>query len=158
MSNRNQRLNAMRHLITKEHISTQQQLQQKLKDMGFEVTQATLSRDLKMMHVNKISDNNGQYVYHLHDDNQYTDIILRTGKHSPRPHTGVLSIEFSGNIMVVKTRNGYATALAYDIDMGRCPEFIGTIAGADTVFAVLSEGVDHEQAREAMERFLPKEN
>jgi len=57
---------------------------------------------------------------------------------------------------VIKTRNGYAPGLAYDIDMSRPPEVLGTIAGADTVVAILAEGVTHEQAREVFEQFMPK--
>ena len=61
-----------------------------------------------------------------------------------------------GNIAVIKTRNGYAPGLAYDIDMSRPPEVLGTIAGADTVIAILAEGVTHEQATVAFEQFMPK--
>ena len=50
----------------------------------------------------------------------------------------------------------YAPGLAYDIDMSRPAEVLGTIAGADTVVAILAEGVTHEQAREVFEQFMPK--
>lgn len=69
---------------------------------------------------------------------------------------GLVSVTFSGNIAVIKTRNGYAPGLAYDIDMCRPPEVLGTIAGADTLFAILAEGVTHEQARVVFEQFMPK--
>ena len=69
--------------------------------------------------------------------------------------SGFISLEFSGNIAVIKTRNGYASGLAYDIDMSRAPEILGTIAGTDTIFAVMREGLTHEQAREIFSRFLP---
>ena len=69
---------------------------------------------------------------------------------------GLVSVTFSGNLAVIKTRNGYAPGLAYDIDMIRPPEILGTIAGADTVVAILAEGVTHEQARVVFEQFMPK--
>ena len=56
---------------------------------------------------------------------------------------------------MVKTRNGYATGLAYDIDMSHTPEILGTIAGADTIFLVMSEDVSREKAREVLSRFIP---
>ena len=65
------------------------------------------------------------------------------------------AVTFSGNIAVIKTRNGYAPGLAYDIDMSRPPEVLGTIAGADTVVAILAEGVTQEQARAVFEQFMP---
>ena len=67
-----------------------------------------------------------------------------------------MSVTFSGNLAVIKTRNGYAPGLAYDIDMSRPTEVLGTIAGADTVVAILAEGVTHDQARAVFEQFMPK--
>ena len=81
--------------------------------------------------------------------------MRQTDTHAPK-QVGMVSVAFSGNIAVIKTRNGYAPGLAYDIDMSRPPEVLGTIAGADTVVAVLAEGVTHEQAREVFEQFMPK--
>lgn len=53
------------------------------------------------------------------------------------------------------TRNGYASGIAYDIDMLNAPEIAGTIAGANTVFVALREGVTHEQAREVLSLIVP---
>ncbi|MDD6474206.1 MAG: arginine repressor, partial [Sodaliphilus pleomorphus] len=57
----------------------------------------------------------------------------------------------------IKTRNGYAAGLAYDIDMSHSRDILGTIAGADTVFAILREGVTHEEATKFFSRFVPIE-
>ena len=70
---------------------------------------------------------------------------------------GFVSLEFSGNFAVIKTRNGYAAGLAYDIDMSHSRDILGTIAGADTVFAILREGVTHEEAIKFFSRFVPIE-
>ena len=70
---------------------------------------------------------------------------------------GFISIKFSGNITVIKTRNGYAAGLAYDIDMSHSSEVLGTIAGADTVFAIMREDLSHEDALRFFSRFLPLE-
>ena len=66
-----------------------------------------------------------------------------------------VSLQFSGHVAVIKTRNGYASGLAYDIDMSKMPEILGTIAGADTVFAVMREDVSREEARKIFSKFLP---
>ncbi|MEG0252606.1 MAG: hypothetical protein RR667_00795, partial [Muribaculaceae bacterium] len=55
----------------------------------------------------------------------------------------------------IKTRNGYASGLAYDIDMSKMPEILGTIPGADTVFAVLREDVTQDHALKIFSKFLP---
>ena len=69
--------------------------------------------------------------------------------------SGFISLVFSGDIAVIKTRNGYAPGLAYDIDISNCPEILGTIAGANTIFAVLKEGLTPEQKLEVMGKFVP---
>jgi len=123
---------------------------------GIEVTQATLSRDLKMLRATKVPTDNGGYMYIIPDSNEIQNKMLEHGQASSTvaTHAGPLSIEFSGNFAVIKTRNGYATGLAYDIDMSHSHEILGTIAGADTVFAILREGVTHDQASEFFERFM----
>ncbi|MDE6842187.1 MAG: hypothetical protein K2J24_01535, partial [Muribaculaceae bacterium] len=66
-----------------------------------------------------------------------------------------VTVTCSGNMLVIKTRNGYAPGLAYDIDLARCPEILGTIPGADTIFAVLREGTERNRIKEILGRFMP---
>ncbi|MDE6804263.1 MAG: hypothetical protein K2J29_06500, partial [Muribaculaceae bacterium] len=66
-----------------------------------------------------------------------------------------VTVTCSGNMLVIKTRNGYAPGLAYDIDLARCPEILGTIPGADTIFAVLSAGTERNRIKEILGRFMP---
>ena len=97
-------------------------------------------------------------MYIIPDTNQLQDRLLsmrQTDTHAAK-QVGLVSVKFSGNLAVIKTRNGYAPGLAYDIDMSRPPEVLGTIAGADTVVAILADGVTHEQARLVFEQFMPK--
>lgn len=128
-----------------------------LSDNGYNVTQATLSRDLKLLKTTKVPTDRGTYMYILPDSNTIKDKLLASGQLNMNSNyqSGFISLEFSGNIAVIKTRNGYASGLAYDIDMNRAPEILGTIAGTDTIFAVMREGLTHEQAREIFSRFLP---
>ena len=159
MKNKKQRLQLIADLIRKNDISGQVELVNILKAHGYEVTQATLSRDLKSLKVTKVATDNGKYTYIIPNSNELQDSLLMKGQKSltAGAQIGFVSLQFSGNIAVLKTRNGYASALAYDIDMSQSPMVLGTISGADTVFAILNEGVSHDQAREFFARFVPTE-
>ena len=129
-----------------------------LREHNINVTQATLSRDLKALKISKVATDRNTYMYIIPDSNQLKDRLLgmrQTDAHAAQ-QVGLVSVKFSGNLAVIKTRNGYAPGLAYDIDMCRPAEVLGTIAGADTVVAILAEGVTHEQARQVFEQFMPK--
>lgn len=126
-------------------------------ERGHEVTQATLSRDLKMLKTTKVPTDRGGYIYVLPDSNTLKDKLLATGQISLNANyqSGFISIAFSGNIAVIKTRNGYAPGLAYDIDLSNTNEILGTIPGSDTIIAVMKEDITHEQARAIFSRLLP---
>lgn len=130
-----------------------------LRSYGVDVTQATLSRDLKALKITKVASDKGSYTYIIPDNNDLQDSMLKRGLNSVSmsQQVGFVSIDFSGNIAVIKTRNGYATGLAYDIDMSKSPLIMGTIAGADTVFVVLHEGITVDEAKKFFARFLPIE-
>lgn len=157
MKNRRDRIALIVELINNRCIGSQEELASLLLENGFRVTQATLSRDLKMLKTTKIPTDRGGYIYILPDSNTLKDKLLATGllKNTANYQSGFVSIEFSKNLAVIKTRNGYAAGLAYDIDMSNSPEILGTIPGSDTIIAVLREDVDHERAREVFSRFLP---
>ena len=135
-------------LIRKNTIGSQNELAEMLKTRGIDVTQATLSRDLKALKITKVANDLGNYMYIIPDSNGLQDSLLLKGQRSMTVNSqiGFVSLEFSGNFAVIKTRNGYAAGLAYDIDMSHSRDILGTIAGADTVFAILREGVTHEEA------------
>lgn len=160
MYNRKNRVQVIVDLINTNCISSQQQLSKMLSERGYKVTQATLSRDLKMLKTTKIATDRGTYMYMMPDSNSLRDKLLNAGQMNVMPNfqSGFISMEFSGNIAVIKTRNGYATGLAYDIDVSNFNEILGTIPGTDTIFAVLREGVSHDKAREVLSRLLPLDN
>lgn len=147
----------MVELIKTRCIGSQEDLAAELANHGYNVTQATLSRDLKMLKTTKVPTDRGTYMYILPDSNSLKDKLLANGQLEMNANyqIGFISLEFSGNIAVIKTRNGYASGLAYDIDRCNLKEILGTIPGSDTIFAVLQEGVSHDQARKALSRVLP---
>ena len=144
-------------LIRNQCIGSQEDLAARLAEHGYKVTQATLSRDLKMLKTTKVPTDRGTYMYILPDSNTLKDKLLSKGAAdmSPNFQSGFISLRLSGNIAVIKTRNGYAAGLAYDIDMSNAPEILGTIPGSDTILAVLDEHVSHERAMEVFRKMLP---
>lgn len=144
-------------LIKNRCIGSQEELADLLSEAGYTVTQATLSRDLKMLKTTKVPTDRGGYMYILPDSNTLKDKLLASGQGSMNPshQNGFISLEFSRNIAVIKTRNGYAAGLAYDIDMSGAPEILGTIPGSDTILAILREDVNHDKALAIFSKLLP---
>lgn len=137
--NKTNRHHVILTLLDKEVISTQENLRQSLNARGFDVTQATLSRDLKELGVVKRSTENGVYKYAVDDSSN--DIP-------------VTSCEPSGNLLVVKTQTGLAAAVAYKIDAMGLEFVLGTVAGEDTLLVVLGKGVKAESVSEELIRRL----
>ncbi len=118
--------------ISRKTISSQEDLKASLLIAGVDVTQATLSRDLKELGVVKIVADNGLYKYTLS---------------GPADRIRILSCEASGNMLVLKTSNGLAPAVAYEIDSLDIPDILGTVAGENTLFVVLAGDADREKTR-----------
>lgn len=157
MKNRKQRVENIVDLIRTQCIGSQEELAKILAQRGFKVTQATLSRDLKMLKTTKVPTDRGTYMYILPDSNTLKDKLLASGQIAMNANyqSGFISIDYSGNIAVIKTRNGYAAGLAYDIDMSNNPDILGTIPGADTIFAVVREGLTKEEMHNIFATLLP---
>lgn len=157
MKNKKNRLQLILELIKTQRVGCQEDLVKLLAERDFKVTQATLSRDLKKLRITKVATDSGEYIYIVPNSNDVKDTMLTVnqGPSNPNNSVGFVSLTFSGRMAVIKTRNGYAGGLAYDIDMSRPPEILGTIAGADTIFAVLREDVTHDQAMQVLQRFIP---
>lgn len=156
MSKKNERIETLVEIIKNNNVGSQEELLKELATRGIFVTQATLSRDLKMLKTTKVPLEHGEYAYMLPDaTTAQAKSSSKLIDYSRQRGNGFLSLEFSGNIGVMLTRNGYASGIAYDIDMLNANEIIGTIPGANTVFIVLREGVSHDKAREILSTILP---
>ena len=119
-------------LIEKYDIETQDELAQKLKEAGFDVTQATVSRDIREMKLTKIATENGRQKYSVlsNTDNELSERLIRVFKEA------VIKMDYSQNMIVIKTLNGMGMAVAVALDSMQNSEILGTIAGDDTVFCV----------------------
>lgn len=148
------RLDTIKLIISSRDISSQDEILSELNEAGFEVTQATLSRDLKKLKVAKASTADGRYVYVLPNNTMYQ----RSHVQSPSEmlmHSGFVSLQFSGNLAVIRTRPGYASSMAYDIDNRNFPCILGTIAGDDTILMVLSEGSKQKEVHDLLAQIIP---
>lgn len=128
-----QRHEVVVELINKYDIETQEELAAYLKEEGFEVTQATVSRDIRELNLSKISTGNGRqkYIILQNDDAKLGDKYMRVLK------DGFVSMNMAQNILVVKTVQGMAMAVAAAIDAMKFPEIVGCIAGDDTIMAAI---------------------
>lgn len=120
-------------LINKYDIETQEELAAYLKEEGFEVTQATVSRDIRELKLSKIATGNGKqkYIILKNDDSHLGDKYIRVLR------DGFVSMNMAQNILVIKTVQGMAMAVAAALDAMKFPEIVGCIAGDDTILAAI---------------------
>jgi transcriptional regulator of arginine metabolism len=155
MKIKNSRMEALKMLISSQELCSQEEVLQALEREGFKLTQATLSRDLKQLKVAKAASMNGKYVYVLPNETMYKRVTTPRLAQEMLQMSGYLSLNISGNMVVIKTRPGYASALAYNLDSSDIPCVIGTIAGDDTIFMVVKEGIDREDVIEQLSAVIP---
>jgi transcriptional regulator of arginine metabolism len=133
-------------IINNHEVETQEQLASLLKEAGYDVTQATVSRDIRQMKLTKQVDTDGKqkYVYTTADPevmhDKYVSVI----------RAGYVSMDVAGNLLVIKTVAGMAMAVAAAIDGLDMPEIVGCIAGDDTIFVAMRS---NEIAIELMEKY-----
>lgn len=120
-------------VIERNPIETQEELAEELKKSGYNITQATVSRDIKELKLVKVLDENGIYKYATlkEQDSMLSERLVKVFAES------VLSVDYAGNIVVVKTFSGAANAAAEAIDVLDFKEMVGTIAGDDTIFILV---------------------
>ena len=124
------RHDAILEIIASENIDTQEQLTEKLRERGFSVTQATVSRDIKQLRLVKRSTSGGTYKYTV----QKSDDLQSNAKFRNIMRETLISVKQAGNLVVVKTYTGMANAAAAAIDAVAGSLVVGTIAGDDTIF------------------------
>jgi len=155
MKIKSSRLEALRLIISSQQLGSQEELLGALKKEGFKLTQATLSRDLKQLKVAKAATMGGNYVYVLPNESVYKRVSTPQSVKEMMQMPGFMSIKFSGNMAVIKTRPGYASSIAWNIDNNNIPSLLGTIAGADTIFIVIREGVSQKEVIDALADVVP---
>ena len=137
------RHDAIRNVISKRKISSQEELKQALAAEGIEISQATLSRDLQEIGV--IKSRGGSSSFYA---------VPTRGFSMNNGELCVSGLEISGNMAVLKTPPGHASMFAAIIDRKELPEVAGTIAGDDTIFLVLRKNVSERQAYKSISAVL----
>lgn len=127
------RQNKIIEIIQKVDIDTQEELANRLKNAGFDVTQATVSRDIRELKLTKVSVGGGRqkYVVLKQEEGHLGDKYIRVLR------DGFSSMEMAQNILVIKTVSGMAMAVAAALDALKLPEIVGCIAGDDTIFVAV---------------------
>jgi transcriptional regulator of arginine metabolism len=131
--NRNERHAAILRLVHEQPLSTQTELADALRREGYEVVQTTVSRDIHELGLIKVRHASGRLVYAFPEDGAYREEL------SEALTRWALTVEASGNLVVMTTPYGYASALAQAVDVARHPHIAGTIAGENTVLLVSRE-------------------
>ena len=155
MKVKSNRMELLKMLISSKEMSSQEELLNALAVEGYNITQATLSRDLKQLKVAKAATMSGKYVYVLPNETMYRRIPSPRAASEMLQIPGYRSINFSGNIGVIRTRPGYASSIAYNIDNGNISEIIGTIAGDDTIIIVVKEGAMPDDVVRSLAGIVP---
>lgn len=156
MKSKKDRLETLRLIISSQEMGNQEELLAALRKEGYVVTQATLSRDLKQLKVAKAATMRGNYIYVLPNVTMYKRVSTPARVKEMMQVPGFLSIHFSGNMGVIKTRPGYASSIAYNIDASHISCILGTIAGDDTIFIVVAEGTQQKDVVSALAAVVPE--
>jgi transcriptional regulator of arginine metabolism len=136
------RHNTILEIIANQEIDTQEELARQLREAGYDVTQATVSRDIRELNLYKVSADGGKQKYAIlrqEDSRHLEDKYIRVLK------DGFSSMDMAQNILVVKTVSGMAMAVAAAIDAMRFQEIVGSIAGDDTIMMAVRTVDDTEK-------------
>lgn len=137
-------------LITNCDIETQEELAAKLVENGFNVTQATISRDIRELNLTKIATKGGKQKYAV----QSSSDIVSNSKYMRVLNDGIITMDTAGNILVVKTVSGMAMAVAAALDAMQIKEILGCIAGDDTIMCVVKHAEETDRVKEHIESFI----
>lgn len=133
-------------LIVKKPIETQEDLQQQLQALGYDVTQATVSRDIKELRIVKMLDSNGVYRYATSNQPNKTVSL----KHREIFNHSAVSVCYAMNDVVIKCHSGMAQGACTCLDMMDCQNVIGTLAGDDTIFVITKSEADAKALTEML--------
>jgi len=148
------RLLVLKQIIETNKITTQEDLLTELQKQGFELTQATLSRNLKLLKAIKVPDAQLGYIYSIQKNTNTYSAQNQIDKGYQT--LGFVSMAVSGNNVVIRTKSGYADRLSAIIDEFNFYEILGTIAGSDTILAILREGVSFQDFKNALVINIPE--
>lgn len=137
-------------LISEYDIETQEELAKKLMESGYQVTQATVSRDIRELNLLKTASGSGGQKYTalvaaaITDDSKYMRVLK----------DGILSMDCAGNMLVIKTVSGMAMAVGAAVDAMHIEEVLGCIAGDDTILCVIKDAEEAFHVKEMINSMI----
>lgn len=152
MDNKKHRLTIIQKILSEEKISNQDELLGRLQEKGFELTQATVSRDLKLLQAGKRPDPEKGSIFYL-PQQQAEQGPESFG--SQLLAAGMRSIQFANSLCVIKTTPGYANSIAVHIDQAARYEILGTIAGDDTILLIPGQDITPPELKRALQLIFP---
>jgi transcriptional regulator of arginine metabolism len=148
MKAKDERLKDIEQIVRTEIITCQEELHAAMLNRGCEISQATLSRDLKRLKIIKVHDELNRYVYVFSD-------MAKPKVSALKSNIEIAStLEFSGKLAVLKTRQGYASGIASEIDKNVTDEILATIAGDDTILIIPRKGYSKAQIIKALDKYV----
>ena len=140
-------------LVSRYEIETQEELAEKLKEAGFTVTQATISRDIRQMNLSKLPTGNGRqkYVILKKENELLSDKYIRVLRDA------FVSMDMAQNILVIKTVSGMAMAVAAAVDAMKWHEVVGCIAGDDTIMCAIRTVEDTAAVMDKIRKIVSRE-
>lgn len=151
MASKEQRHRAIQEIISVESISTQAELVDRLRGKGYDVTQATVSRDINELRLVRVPLGRGKHKYALAQLELAEDVMDELGRIF---QTFVHDVDRGENLVVLKTADGHATGIAFLIDRLRRDDIVGTLAGEDTIMVVGRTIAEAKHLQEEFEDLL----
>jgi transcriptional regulator of arginine metabolism len=151
--NRIQRQVEIRKIIQNGNVHSQDELLVELKARGFDLTQATLSRDLKELQIAKVPHPAKGYIYVFPEGENKVNTTVQNQVNYLAD--GFRDLRFSANLAVLRTQPGYASSIAAVIDRANTWEILGTIAGDDTILIIMKEGISRLDLINALITIMP---
>ena len=148
---KNYRQAKIKAIVEAQSIETQEELAAVLREQKIDVTQATVSRDIKELHLVKVPYGRGKYRYAFPKDLQRAHSEVKMQKIF---QDVVTQIEYSGNLIVIKTHPGAGGTVAFSLDNANWQELIGTVAGDDTVLVVVRQDASAGTVAEHMKNMI----
>jgi transcriptional regulator of arginine metabolism len=152
MNSKTDRHDHIKRIILDNKITSQEELLDLLRKVGFELTQATLSRDLKEIRVGKLADPVRGSIYVLHEQ------LTKSNQQSNSPSIpvdSVLSVVFSYHLCIIRTFPAFASTVATFIDNSQLPGIAGTVAGDDTIMVIPREEYTQKDILKALGSVIP---
>ena len=151
MASKETRHRAIQEIITRESISTQAELVDRLRGIGFDVTQATVSRDINEMRLVRVPLGRGKHKYALAQLDLAEDVMDELKRIF---RAFVRDVDRGENILVLKVSEGHASGIALLVDRLRRDDIVGTLAGEDTIMVVARTVVEAEALQEELDDLL----